>query len=173
MQDYHILKSYSELTSEAFLASFSTSASGLTDSASDSPQLGVVTAGGDTVSSVLFFSDSSFGNGCELGGKALMGISLRGLRGPAFSNSICRLCNSSNLATGSQSTWSGTPSAEGRSPAASRSCPQKLGRRIDPGVAGSEGCSISVGKFVSRKLRRDPCELDAASSMLGDDVRDE
>lgn len=52
------------------------------------------------------------------------------------------------------SSCCGTPSAAGRFPSSSLSCPQKLGRRIGAGVTGKLGRSTSVGKSVILRLNR-------------------
>ena len=105
---------------------------------------------------------SDVGSSAADSGSCLFGITLVGLAGPCVKTSDCLRCSSSSLATGSQSSCFGTPSAPGRSPKASLSSPQKLGRRTGAGVTGRLGRSISVGKSVSFMLGRRGCEVSSA-----------
>jgi len=87
----------------------------------------------------------------------LSGMAFDGLCGPISSTWLWLLWSATNLSDGSHWLCSGTPSAAGSSPAASRSSPQNEGRRTGAGVTGSEGRSISVGKSVILILPRRSC----------------
>lgn len=97
-------------------------------------------------------SRTVFSTRLALPGSSRFGITLSGLEGPCANNFDCRCWSSINLVDGSHSLCSGTPSAPGKSPWASRSEPQKEGRRTGAGVTGREGRSNSVGKSVSLRL---------------------
>ena len=109
---------------------------------------------------------------CEIGaalpGSCLFGIARGGPCGPFSRTSLCLLCSSASLSVGSHWLCSGTPSAGGSSPAASRSWPQKEGRWMGAGVTGREGRSISVGKSVILRLLRRSGRCDGEGSAVMD-----
>lgn len=70
-----------------------------------------------------------------------------------------------------QSAWSGTPSAAGRT-SSSLSSPQKVLLRLGAGVTGRLGRSMAVGKSVRSKLSRRLRTLSTSSAGSGSLVGD-